>query len=241
MKRSIEQILFLQNFYLCIICIVIFCGTSAPLFFQWLWSRDVGTGAPFYNAICIPLFTSVFVVLTYVHYIQFFLLNRLVLYCIFFFLVHVGLCVQIIGFNFLESIYAAICFLLISSILLSTRLRGTYSRIHNTLMTSFLSLPSRHLVLAPNWKACSQNFKTSTQLFSLLGVANVSCNLDDEYMKVLRKHARANSYLFQVRPSSRMLEARNVIHLSQPQSRASYGSFLKISKSGVWGQLVAKH
>jgi len=75
-KRSLEQILFLQNFYLSVICIVVFCGTSAPLLFQWLWERDVGTGAPFYNAICIPLFTSVFFVLVYVHYIQFNISNK---------------------------------------------------------------------------------------------------------------------------------------------------------------------
>jgi cytochrome c biogenesis factor len=71
LKQSIEQILYLQNFYFCVICIVVFCGTSSPIFYQWFWNRDVGTGAPFYNGTLIPLFTSVFLVLVYAHYLQF--------------------------------------------------------------------------------------------------------------------------------------------------------------------------
>jgi hypothetical protein len=72
-KESIEQILLLQNFYLCVICGVVLCGTLAPLVFHWFWNREVGTGASFYNGTLIPLFTSVLFVLFYTHSIQFFL------------------------------------------------------------------------------------------------------------------------------------------------------------------------
>nr|YP_009755783.1 heme lyase [Gonatozygon brebissonii]QIQ23061.1 heme lyase [Gonatozygon brebissonii] len=69
-SSQIEQILCLQNFFFCIISVVVLCGTSAPILFQWIWSRDVSTGAPFYNGMLIPLFTSLLVVLVYTHYTQ---------------------------------------------------------------------------------------------------------------------------------------------------------------------------
>jgi cytochrome c biogenesis factor len=75
-QNSIEQLLLLQNFYLCVICIVVFFGTSAPLLFHWLLGRDVGTGAPFYNGTLIPLFTSLFFMLLYVHFLQFRFSNK---------------------------------------------------------------------------------------------------------------------------------------------------------------------
>jgi cytochrome c biogenesis factor len=185
-KNSLEQLLLLQNFYLCVICTVVFFGTSAPLLFHWLLNRDVGTGAPFYNGTLIPLFTSLFFILLYVHYIQFTVSNKnkksttrdsKVIKCIFghfgggsltqvgnsgsnsqrkddnlriklghkttkmdhlfsmtknqipslpglyFILLSLGhffIGVFIIEFNFLDSIYASICFLLICSIIICT-------------------------------------------------------------------------------------------------------------------------
>jgi cytochrome c biogenesis factor len=67
-KTQIEQILQLQNMFLCIICAVVLCGTAAPICFQWLFTRDVSTGAPFFNGTIVPLCGGVLLLLVYVHY-----------------------------------------------------------------------------------------------------------------------------------------------------------------------------
>lgn len=46
---------------------VVLCGTAAPILFQWLVSRDVSTGAPFFHGTIIPIFTSLSLLLVYVH------------------------------------------------------------------------------------------------------------------------------------------------------------------------------
>lgn len=46
---------------------VVLCGTAAPILFQWLVSRDVPTGAPFFHGTIIPIFTSLLLLLVYVH------------------------------------------------------------------------------------------------------------------------------------------------------------------------------
>lgn len=69
-RTQLDQILSLQNFFFCVICFVVFCGTSAPLIFLWFWNRDLSTGAPFYNGTLVPLFTSLFFMLAYTHYAQ---------------------------------------------------------------------------------------------------------------------------------------------------------------------------
>ena len=46
---------------------VVLCGTAAPILFQWLVSRDVPTGAPFYHGTIIPIFTSLLLLLVYIH------------------------------------------------------------------------------------------------------------------------------------------------------------------------------
>jgi len=46
---------------------LVLCGTAAPILFQWLVSRDVSTGAPFYHGTIIPIFTSLLLVLVHVH------------------------------------------------------------------------------------------------------------------------------------------------------------------------------
>jgi hypothetical protein len=46
---------------------VVLCGTAAPILFQWLVSRDVPTGAPFSHGTIIPIFTSLLLLLVYVH------------------------------------------------------------------------------------------------------------------------------------------------------------------------------
>lgn len=70
LKSQLEQILYLQNLFFSSFCIVVLCGTSAPLLFQWFWGQDLSTGAPFYNGTLIPLFTSVFLLLVITHYTQ---------------------------------------------------------------------------------------------------------------------------------------------------------------------------
>lgn len=74
-KKIVEIFLFLQGFFFCLMCLVVFCGTIAPLFFFVLWGRDVGTGVPFYNGTLIPLFSSLFILLTYVHFYPYLKIN----------------------------------------------------------------------------------------------------------------------------------------------------------------------
>nr|QIA59894.1 cytochrome c biogenesis factor C [Asterella wallichiana] len=57
----------LQNFLFFLIFLLVLCGTAAPILFQWLVSRDVSTGAPFFNGTIIPIFTSLLLVLVYIH------------------------------------------------------------------------------------------------------------------------------------------------------------------------------
>nr|YP_009047459.1 cytochrome c biogenesis factor C [Buxbaumia aphylla]AGN74250.1 cytochrome c biogenesis factor C [Buxbaumia aphylla]AHI16119.1 CcmFc [Buxbaumia aphylla] len=57
----------LQNFFLSLIFMVVLCGTAAPILFQWLVSRDVPTGAPFFHGTIIPISTSLLSLLVYVH------------------------------------------------------------------------------------------------------------------------------------------------------------------------------
>nr|WIA66528.1 cytochrome c biogenesis factor C [Apopellia endiviifolia]WIA66569.1 cytochrome c biogenesis factor C [Apopellia endiviifolia] len=51
-----------QNFSFFLIFLVVLRGTAAPVLFQWLVSRDVSTGAPFYNGTIIPISTSLLLV-----------------------------------------------------------------------------------------------------------------------------------------------------------------------------------
>ena len=57
----------LQNFSFFLIFLVVLCGTAAPILFQWLVSRDVSTGAPFFNGTIIPISTSLLLVLVFIH------------------------------------------------------------------------------------------------------------------------------------------------------------------------------
>lgn len=181
-KGLIEQLVLMQNFYFCVFCAVVFCGTSAPIFFQWFWKREIITGSSFYNSTLIPLFTSVLFVLFYTHFIQFYfqkqvksnpfkkfyltsfgnkknannLFSRtlsvfrkkerinLQSYFFFYFFLHVIICMILFGFPFLNSIYAAICFLLVSCLILSQKTNRIFAF---PVKGSLSSLPNRHLAV----------------------------------------------------------------------------------------------
>ena len=66
MKKK-EQFLLLQNMLSLILTAVVLIGTAMPIAFQFLVSRDVSTGASFFNAIFIPLVLCVLVLLLYLH------------------------------------------------------------------------------------------------------------------------------------------------------------------------------
>lgn len=57
----------LHNFFFFIIFMVVLRGTAAPVLFQWFVSRDVSTGAPFFNGTIIPILISLFPLLVYLH------------------------------------------------------------------------------------------------------------------------------------------------------------------------------
>lgn len=57
----------LQNFSFFLIFLVVLCGTAAPILFKWLLSRDVSTGAHFFNGTTIPISTSLLLVLVLIH------------------------------------------------------------------------------------------------------------------------------------------------------------------------------
>ncbi|KAH9566261.1 hypothetical protein CY35_04G122000, partial [Sphagnum magellanicum] len=47
---------------------VVFGGTTTPILFQWLVNRDVLVGTPSFHGIMIPIFTSLLLVLVYIHF-----------------------------------------------------------------------------------------------------------------------------------------------------------------------------
>jgi len=57
----------LQNFFFFITFMVVLCGTAAPLLLKWFFSRDVSTGASFFNGTIIPILISSFSFLVYLH------------------------------------------------------------------------------------------------------------------------------------------------------------------------------
>nr|QPK67040.1 cytochrome c biogenesis F [Hypseocharis bilobata] len=61
----------LQNFFFFITSMVVLCGTAAPVLLKWFVSRDVSTGAPFFNGTLIPILISSFPLLVYLHSSQF--------------------------------------------------------------------------------------------------------------------------------------------------------------------------
>ena len=69
-SKRIEQVLLIQNTLFTIICLVVLCGTAAPVFWIWLFLRDVSTGVSFFHSTIIPVFTSILVLMVYVHYVQ---------------------------------------------------------------------------------------------------------------------------------------------------------------------------
>jgi cytochrome c biogenesis factor len=66
---QMEQLMKMQNSGFFLICVVVLCGTAAPILFQVFFKRDVSTGAPFFNGTIIPLFTSITLLLVYVHFV----------------------------------------------------------------------------------------------------------------------------------------------------------------------------
>ncbi|GLT65602.1 hypothetical protein SLA2020_380230 [Shorea laevis] len=57
----------LHNFFFFIIFMVVPRGTAAPVLLKWFVSRDVSTGAPFFNGTIIPIPISSFPLLVYLH------------------------------------------------------------------------------------------------------------------------------------------------------------------------------
>jgi hypothetical protein len=58
----------LQNFLLFFIFMVALSGMSTPILFPWLVNRDVFIGAPSFHGIIISIFTSLLLVLVYIHF-----------------------------------------------------------------------------------------------------------------------------------------------------------------------------
>jgi len=57
----------LQNFFFFITFMVVLCGTAAPVLLKWFVSRDVSTGASFFNGTIIPILISSFSFVVYLH------------------------------------------------------------------------------------------------------------------------------------------------------------------------------
>nr|YP_006073032.1 heme lyase [Nitella hyalina]AEH42846.1 heme lyase [Nitella hyalina] len=116
---EIEQILKLQLTLLCIICLVVLCGTAAPVLFHLLAQREVSTGAPFFNGTIIPLFICLLLVLVYIHYrsAQQAHSNHSVFFCVLF-IIHVIFIKLIADLSYLESFCCALCFSLFLSFFL---------------------------------------------------------------------------------------------------------------------------
>ena len=145
-SKRIEQVLLIQNTLFTIICLVVLCGTAAPVFWIWLFLRDVSTGVSFFNSTIIPVFTSILVLMVYVHYVQLkhthglsffvfqkevknkiwynkheFLATKPQMVSIFVFLSHTYLLFSFTDLSYLESVYAATCLLMYCFILMLFR------------------------------------------------------------------------------------------------------------------------
>ena len=145
-SKRIEQVLLIQNTLFTIICLVVLCGTAAPVFWIWLFLRDVSTGVSFFNSTIIPVFTSILVLMLYVHYVQlkhthglgFFVFQKEVknkfwynkhefiatnpqMVSIFMLLSHTYLFFSFTDLSYLESVYAATCLLMYCFILMLFR------------------------------------------------------------------------------------------------------------------------
>lgn len=57
----------LQNVCFFITSMVVLCGTAAPVLLRGFVSRDVSTGAPFFNGTIIPILISAFLLFFYIH------------------------------------------------------------------------------------------------------------------------------------------------------------------------------
>jgi hypothetical protein len=58
----------LQSFLFIFIFMVALSGMSTPILFPWLVNRDVFIGVPSFHGIIIPIFTSLLLVLVYIHF-----------------------------------------------------------------------------------------------------------------------------------------------------------------------------
>ncbi|KAL0554211.1 hypothetical protein IC582_008128 [Cucumis melo] len=65
--EQIDQMVQQNNFFFFITFMVVPCGMTAPILFQWFVSRDVSTGALFSNGTIIPIPISLFLLLVYLH------------------------------------------------------------------------------------------------------------------------------------------------------------------------------
>ena len=118
LRTQREQTMLLQAASFCIICLLVLCGTMAPILFQLWFNRDVSTGPAFFHATIIPLFGSMIFVMIYAHFIQ---LHLLLCFAIDFTLItvsHALLFYFVTNMACLESMFAAVCFALFCSILL---------------------------------------------------------------------------------------------------------------------------
>ena len=145
-SKRIEQVLLIQNTLFTIICLVVLCGTAAPVFWIWLFLRDVSTGVSFFHSTIIHVFTSILVLMVYVHYVQLkhthgllfcvfqkevknkfwynkheFLATKPQMVSIFVFLSHTYLFFSFTDLSYLESVYAATCLLMYCFILMLFR------------------------------------------------------------------------------------------------------------------------
>ena len=63
-----EQTILFQNACFCILCLLVLCGTVAPIVFQLCFHRDVSTGPAFFHGTTIPLFSSMLFGMIYAHF-----------------------------------------------------------------------------------------------------------------------------------------------------------------------------
>jgi len=121
------QLMLIQNWLLTLICIIVFCGTATPVLFQWLFNRDVYTGALFFNTTTIPLWSCVMSVLLYQHYMHLMqkcLYSKLQVKFLVFFsaallILHVYYFLSYNRFGLLDSVYIALSLLIFSCLIIT--------------------------------------------------------------------------------------------------------------------------
>jgi cytochrome c biogenesis factor len=121
--KAKEKLVLVQNLFLIVSTVLVLCGTSAPIVFQFVQfnvhDASFTCGAPYYNGIFVPLVFCIMILLLYMHTREYILhLNTVSVHSLSIWIVLTLSCVQFSaiyywgGFSLTESLYGVNTFVL---------------------------------------------------------------------------------------------------------------------------------